>query len=248
MTAVLLGSFSLGDAIPGLADALKKTGAALQSIKGVTDTAIGSLSTLQNTINGLANDIDGAKSGLIAGPVGELNDAIDAAENLLNNLGSLNPNAFLSDAIAGLNSAIALLSSLLASDYLGDALAGVTAAIAGQQSRLNSLVSDIDTLTDITDDVRNQTALLGDLRNTLQSASDATIGALVGYNEQVSEMLNSGVYVVSYVGPLSSLGSDVDGVLPGTGIGSSTNIAGPLLIVKTSNTATLTALNNIFGL
>ena len=248
MTATLLGSYSLGDAIPGLKDALNAAGQGLQSLKGTVDSAIGTLNTLKGTIDGLASDLDSAKDGIVLGPVNELNDAIDTAQSLLSELLTLNAPDYLSGAIAGLNAAVALLESLVASDYLNDAIAGVQGAINGQQARLDTLASNISDLTDIEDDVRLQTAALGSLANTLQTASNAVIGALVAYNQQVSEMLNTGVYVVAYTGPLSSLGSDVDGVLPGTGIGGSTNVSGPLLIVETANTSTLAALNNAFGL
>ena len=41
---------------------------------------------------------------------------------------------------------------------------------------------------------------------------------------------------------------DVDAVLPQSGISGSTLVAGPVLVVTTGNTATLTALNSAFGL
>jgi hypothetical protein len=248
MTATLLGSYSLGDAIPGLKSALSTTGQALQSIRGTVDSAIDSLGTLRSALNTVATEVDSTKNALTAGPVDEVNDAIDTAQDLLSNLLTLDAADYLSDTIAGLNSAIALIGGLTASTFLADAISGVEGAIDGQQTRLDSLVEDVNSLTDIADDVRTRAAALGVLANTLQAASDNAVSALVAYNQQISEMLNTGVYVVAYNGALSSLGTEVDAVLPDTGVGSSTNVAGPLLIVESSNTAALAALNNAFGL
>jgi hypothetical protein len=249
MTATLLGSFSLGDAIPGANDALDQAGTGLIALKGAVDGALDNLSLLQSTLDGLANDLDGAKDDLLNGPIDEFQNAVDTAQQALDDLLAISdPNAYLGTIIAGLNDAIALLEGLSAPDYLSDSIAAVTAAVNGQQARLDALASTVSDLTDISDDVRAQTALLGEIRNTLQEAAFNAIDGIVAYTAMASELLNSGVYVVSYVGPLSSLGADVDAVLPGTGIGLSETVMGPLLITKTANAATVAAIKNVFGL
>lgn len=249
MTATLIGSFALGDALPGLKDALEETGVALTTLKGVVDGAISTLSDLEAALDELASSVDSVKDDLIAGPVSEVQNAIDAAQTLLDDLDAItDPSLYLDGVIAQINDAIVSLEGLVPADYLADLIAGTNAGIDAQQLRLDANLAMVSDLTDIYDDVATYTAALGALESVLQDASDASIGGIVAYTEQMSELLNAGVYVVSYNGTLSALGSDVDGVLPGTGLGGSENVSGPLLIVQTSNTATLTALNNVFGL
>lgn len=248
MTAVLLGQFTLGDAVPGLRDVLESTGQALQDLKGVVDAGIATLGLLENQINSLAQDLDSLKDDYLRGPIDELQSAVNAAQGLLNDVINQLASQYLSGILSKLDEAISLLRALSANDFLTDQIAAINSAIDGQQSKLNNLTSQLSTLTDIADDVAALTAPLGDLRNRLQTSANEAINGLIAYNEQLSQFLNSGVFVVRYNGPLSTLGSDVDAVLPNTGLDGFVEVAGPLLIVQTANTASLAALNAAFGL
>lgn len=249
MTAILLGSFTLGDAIPGLTDVLDKTGQGLDTMRQAADTAIGAIGRAKDELDGLANQLDNIKSDLTSSALAPIYAALDAAQDLLSKLDAItNPADYLAGIIAQLDAAKAALLALIPADYVGDLIAGAQSAISSFEGNIRDLESQLNDLTDIAGIVADQTAFLNDIQDALGDALDATLGALAGYLDQMSQLLNSGVHVVSYNGQLSSLGSEVDAVLPGTGIGGSTFVAGPILIVKTADTATLSALNSVFGL
>ena len=249
MTAVLLGDYTLGDAIPGVKDSLDKTGEALTALKGAVDTAAGTLTGAVNDLSNAVNDINDIKDETLAGPINELQGAVDTAQGALNDLLAItDADQYMAEILAQMDKAIALLQTLLPDDYLSEAINAVNSAVDAQQNRLDSALDDLQDLTDVTGEIDAVLDQINGVVNDLQNAANDAIGGIVAYVDQISEMLNSGVFVVSYEGALSSLGSEVDAVLPDTGIGGSTQVAGPLLIVKTSNTATLAALNSAFGL
>lgn len=249
MTATLIGSFSVGDAVPGLYDVFKDVGNGLTALKSSVDGVIGELGNLQSELNSLASDIDSTTAEIIAGPFNIANQNINAAKSALSELqGITDAGDYLDGVIANLNDAITLLESLVPEDYLSDQLASVSAAIDSLQSAVDDFENQLNDLSRISDDVRKQTALLGDIENTLQDASDNALTPIIQFNAALSQLLNSGVFVVHYDGTLQSLGTEVDGVLPGTGIGNDENVVGPVLVVRTANTATLAALKNVFGI
>jgi ABC-type transporter Mla subunit MlaD len=249
VTATLIGSFSLGDSIPGLSDTLDTVGNGLAELKSSVDSVTGEIGNLASTINGLAASVDAATAELVAGPFGAARDQLDQIKGSLERLNNVpDATAYLAGITASLAEAIDLLNGLVPDDYLADQIAAVQGAIDNTEAALDDFENTLKDLTAISDDIRKQTALLNDLDRALSDAADAAIEPLAAYTEQVSQLLNSGVSVVHYTGSLSSLGGEVDAVLPGSGIGSSEQVTAPLLVVQTANTATLAALKDVFGI
>jgi hypothetical protein len=150
--------------------------------------------------------------------------------------------------LSRLDAARALLASLSPGNYLADALASVGGAISGLQSQGQGYVNQLDSLTDITDDVSRVLGLANDAANFLTTANAATLGAVVAYSEMASALLNSGVHAFAYTGALSSLGSELDAATPATSVGGGSTIGGVILFAKTADSATLTSLNSVFGI
>lgn len=252
MTAVLLGQFTLGDAVPGLKDALDAAGQGLQALKGVVDGALGTLGTIANNINSLASAIDAVKNDFLSDQVSALQDLIDSTQGLLGELQALPAPQLalrLPNLIDDLTASLALLDALDPTQWANDQISGLQSAIDAQQDKLDAALAQVQDLTNIADDVAGLTSALTDLQDTLQNAADDAINGIVAYTEQLSEMLNDGVYVVSYTGTLGNLGSDVNSALSlATGLNSGDLVSGPMLIVKSSNTAALAAINGAFGL
>lgn len=249
MTATYLGGGTLGDAVPGLQEELGKVGEALEALKGVVDSNIGKIGDVQDKINGAAGDLNDAKNDLTAGPLADLQNAVDTAQAGLDDLANVgDAGAWLTDIINKLDETKSFLEGLNSATHLQNMIDAVNAGVDGAQAKVDGMQDDLEQLTDVESLVEQQTALLGEVESALQDASNAAIGGVIAYTEQVSQLLNSGVHVVYFNGSLSALGSEVDGVLPDTGFDSSAQVAGPLLIVDIANTAAFNALKAAFGL
>lgn len=247
MTATLIGSYSLGDAIPGMNDVLNSTGTGLTALKSSVDSVIGNIGALQSELDGLANDIDTSVQAITDIPFAAVQDQLTAASGALASLeGITDAGAYLDSIIGSLTETIDLLNSVVPNDYLAGQIAAVQAAVDDLQSSVDNFQSDLDDLTSIADDVRAQTKLLGDIEDTLQTASDDALTPIIEFNAAVSQLLNSGVFAVYFSGELQNLGSEVDSVLPGTGIGNDELVETPLLVVRIANAATISALRNVF--
>lgn len=249
MTAVLIGSFNLGDAIPGLNDVLDKTGGGLQDLKSVVDTGLGTLTQVAGELDGLANDLDALKDDITGVPFQAAQDLLTTAQSYLEDLEKFSGANYLKSIQTQLTAASTALGLITdAAQYLGDQITAVNAGIATLQTNVNELQQNLDDLTSVADRTNLLTDRIRGLRDTLANASNEAVGVIAGYLEQASQLLNSGVYVVHYSGQLNSLGGEVDAVLPSTGVGGSELVTGPLLIVKTADSATLGAIKSAFGI
>jgi len=249
MAIVYLGSLSLGDAIPGLQDALGAAGEGLRTARTAVDGAIGQLGSMVSQIQGLAGELESAKDSIVSTALAPALAAVSTAQGLLSDLNDItNPGDYVAALLTQIDAARALVASLVPDDYLGDIIDGVSSSIAGLQSQALGYVGLGDDLSDLTDDVAgvlgNVTGILG----TLTEANVATLGALVAYSEMASALLNSGVHAFGYTGALSSLGGELDAATPATSVSGSATIGGVILFAKTSDGATLAALNDVFGI
>jgi hypothetical protein len=249
MTATLIGELTLGDAVPGIRDALVTVGDGLRALKAVTDAQIGLIRSAQSEINGLAADLDAAKSDLISGPLDEFQAAVDAAQGALDDLVAIaDAPAWLTGLIGQLDAARALLVSLDPSSHLADMIAAVQGGVNGAQARLDSLAATLDSMTDISGLVSAQTAALGLIADALSAASTAAIGALAAYAEQVSQLLASGVAVVHFVGTTGNFGGEVDSAIAGSSLSPAGASTGLAMLVSATNPTTVANFKALFGI
>jgi chromosome segregation ATPase len=249
MTAVLIGSFNLGDAIPGLNDSLDSAGQGLQNLKSAVDKGISDLNNIVSSIDSIARDLDASKDSYLNEPFQKARDLASTATSYLSELRKLSPSQYLDDLSQQLQLTSDLLSGLTDIDkFLQDQISAVTASISALDQEVNDLQQQINDLTSISDRVGLVTGEARSLLGDLSSAANEATNVIAGYLEQASQLLNSGVYVVHYNGTLNALGGEVDAVLPSTGVAGTENVVGPLLIVKTADTATLTAIKSAFGI
>lgn len=249
MTAELIGSFSLGDAIPGLAGTLSTVGAGLTAIVDAVNEVTGLLTALQVAINALASEIDSVSSDLIAGPFGQIQDQLTAISGALDTLeGIVDASAHIDTITAAINSTLSELAALDPSQYLTDQIGAVEAAKDAVQASVNGFQDSLSDMVSISDTIQSISSQLGELDRLLSGAASEALGPIAAFNEALSALLNTGVYVVHYSGALSSLGSEVGAVLPGTGIGTTEDITAPLLVTRSANTATTQALKDAFGI
>lgn len=249
MAIIYLGSLSLGDAIPGLKEALTAAGEGLRVARTAVDGAIGQLGSMVSQIQGVANDLESAKDSIVSTALAPALAAVSTAQGLLTDLNNItNPGDYVAALLSQIDAARALVAGLVPYDYLGDIIDGVSSSIAGLQSQALGYVGLGDDLTDLTDEVAGVLGNVTGVLNTLTDANAATLGALVAYSEMASALLNSGVHAFGYTGALSSLGSELDAATPATAVSGSATIGGVILLAKTSDGATVATLNNVFGI
>jgi|GEM_PF-4814286 len=248
MTVTYLGGITLAEAIPGLSESLGAVGGALTNLR---DTIAANSALLQSGIDavtGAMQDLESSKDAFVGGPIEAVNGKIDAAQGLLTSISSItDASAYLSAALAGIDAGRALLAGLVPSTYLADQVAAVNAGVDGLQGEADTLLGTADSMTDVTALTAEQMAAVQNVKNAIDLATATALSGVVAYVEQVSQLAASGIHAFWFVGALSSMGSEIDAALPDTGLGGSTVIAGPVLVVDTANTAGLAALEDVFG-
>ena len=249
MTAIYLGSRTLGDAIPGLSDSLDTVGNGLDLIRDTVGAAVGQLNAITGQLQGLVDDYIDAVGDLAAAALAPALNLLQQARDYLDQLNAiLDPNAYLGAVIAQVSSALALLQSLTGSDYLDNLLDGANAAISSAEALVNSITEPLGALNAISDGVASAIGALDDVVDNLQGALNDTLDAINTYVEQASQLLNAGVHAIEYTGNLDQMGSEIDSAALLSGLGPNTPVTGPLLFVASFDTATVAALKAAFGL
>jgi hypothetical protein len=248
VTVTYLGGGTLGDAIPGLSEALDEVGKALQALKAAVDANSALLQSGIDAVSGALQDLENAKDALVSGPIQAVNDKIDAAQDYLASLANVDPFGFLQAALAAIDAARALLESLIPANYLASLIEALNAGIDGLQGQANELIATADDMTDVTQLTAAQMAAIQAMKNALDAAANAALAGLVAFAEQLSQLAASGIHTFwAESEPLSDLGSSLQARLGDTGFDASTNVTGPILIVDVANTAGLAAMVQVFG-
>lgn len=251
MTAVLLGSFTVSGAIPGMNEFLVNAGEALQDLASTAKSVTSALGSTANLLNDAAGDLDNLKDELIAGPFDALSNQIETVEGLLRDLRNLAgaPSDFLQGEITKLNDAVDVLVGQLedAEGFLQSKIDAMSAGLNTFEDALGELQSQISGAISARDLVSGAVDSLRGLQNTLDDAIDDATNAIGDWLAALSQLSNGGVYVVHYNGTLGNLGSEVQAVLPGTGLPNSDIVVGPLLVAAGSG-ATVAAIRSTFGI
>lgn len=249
MTAVLIGEFTLGEAIPGLSEWFNTTGVGLQGLASSVSNQLGVISSIADDIDGLADDLNDAVDNIIAGPLGTVKDAASVAQSALDALRLItDASAYLSGIIQSLNDVATDLALLDPTQYLTDVINSTSAAVSSLEQAATNFSGYLSDITSVQNEFGIVSAALRGVESALQSALDAANSAIEVFLLGLDQLAHSGIYVVHYNGQLSSLGGEVGAVLPGTGIPGTEFVVGPLLIARTLDPASAAAIRAVFDI
>ena len=252
MTAVLVGSLSLSGAIPGLDKWLTDAGNALQKLSGQAKDATGVLSDAASLLGSAADGLDGITEDLISKPFDALEIQITTVQGLLDDLDGFvgSPSDYLQSQIDIINSAVDGLVDQLeeAEEFLQNRIDAMSAGLSGFQGQLDELENQLTNALSVQNLVSGAIDSLNALNNTLDDAIDSATDSISDFLEALSQLSNSGIYVVHYNGTLNNLGGEVDAVLPATGVAGDNYVVGPLLVAQTVNGPSAAAIRSVFGI
>lgn len=249
MSATYLGGRTLGETIPGLAEALGAIGDALNKLRAAIEANSALMQSGLDALSGAISDLDAAKNAIIGVPFQAVQEQLTAVTGLLDELKTLtDASQFLNKALAAIDEAKNQLLALAPTDFLEKNINQVQSAVSDLGNKVSGFQDDIEDLTSVSNLTSEGLGALQNIKNAIDTANQEALAGVTAYAEQLSQLAASGIHAIWYSGQLSSLGSEVDAILPDTGIGASTFVTGPILVVDTANSGALSALQAIFGI
>jgi hypothetical protein len=230
--AAFLGATTIGGTVEGLGEAFAEVGAALIALEVAVgahipcfDEAIGLLATAQASI----------RTPAIQDPQANLN----ASASIAATLPTLDPLAYLQSLIASLQALLAQLAALDPTALLSTQIS----ANAALQVQFSGQVSNIDL----------QLSALADISGILSACAVAISAALaaaaivIASYQTMQSKLNAGpAYAFDYTGPLSGMGTALDGTAPSSGLAGATIVRATLQVVQQATPTPYAAQADVF--
>lgn len=276
MAGSYLGAATIGGSVVGLNVAFTEVGDALSDLSTTVGVQLDRIGTASASINAALGQLTGIAGALgivvdatlvakaairipaTADFEAQLSAAVDIGAQLTADL--TDPATYLTQLLAGLANVNASLSASLPTVQLTGQITA-SAAIAAQLSlkieavdiqlvALDSVAASIGAQASLIDQVRAavqaQVSAILLIQVAIAAALSAVTGALAAYAAMAPQLATAGAYVFLYTGALSGLGAALDAVTPASGLSGATVVRASLVLVQTSDTAAVTALNAVF--
>ena len=254
---IYLGSKTLGEALPGLAEPFDQVIAAMDALRFVVATQTNALrsvrTTLEGAIDGFTDAIYAAKLAIRTAALSELLGRLAALEAQIDMLqGMIDPARFLSQLQAALTQVAANIAALTPLGAFGDQLNAAMSALStvrAQIAAFDAVLDQIDVVVEqLTGSARVVTSAIGDITAALDSAVAAAGNAINATATIRNHLLAAGIHVFWYRGQLSQLGAEIDAAAEAhTGIPGAATVHVPILIVSDGNPAGIAGISAVFA-